>query len=341
MVDALLVAAGVLLVAFLVWAQIRREKQRTSDICTCTEDGMFPSVRVGGSEPPATDLPSGWISSDEAEYSGVATWLLVTDVDDTLLGDPASYARFVAAVAPAPHIAVVLNSSRPIRSLHKTAEELPTCRAMAWTSSPATVPIPMTMDWRPFGMIGALGTEIELHGQRIGSWQNRFGEFDRRPVDAVMSELGCEPHDPEFQTPLKASFSVPPPLQQKARRLISETAVPARVIRSGDTALDVIPADAGKGAALQQVQALLDIPPERTLAAGDSLNDLDMLQEANAIVVGNATPNLKTALGGGDAYFAKRTHAAGVLEGLQSAGALPPPTLITGAGPTQEDDPLP
>jgi hydroxymethylpyrimidine pyrophosphatase-like HAD family hydrolase len=243
------------------------------------------------------------ITQLDAEPSGRHNWLLVTDVDDTLLGDRSAFSQFVSAVAPTRELAVVLNSSRPIRSLRRTLRRLQT-------------------GWRPCGMIGALGTEIELGGRRNRRWTQRFSDFDREPIDSAMARLGCEPHDPGYQTPLKASFSVPAPLQTEALKAIGDTGAPAQVIQSGDTSFDVIPEDAGKGVALQEVQARFDVAPDHTLAAGDSCNDLDMLEEANAIVVGNATTQLKAALQEGDvdAYHATRSHAAGVLEGLQSAG---------------------
>jgi HAD superfamily hydrolase (TIGR01484 family) len=243
------------------------------------------------------------ITQKDAEPSGRHNWLLVTDVDDTLLGDRSAFSQFVSAVAPTKELAVVLNSSRPIRSLRRTLRRL-------------------QAGWRPCGMIGALGTEIELGGHKDRRWTQRFSAFDRKPIDSAMARLGCEPHDPEYQTPLKASFSVPAPRQTEAVKAIDDIGIPAQVIQSGGTSFDVIPEDAGKGAALQEVQARFDLAPDRTLAAGDSCNDLDMLEEANAIVVGNATAQLKTALQDGDvnAYYATRTHAAGVLEGLQAAG---------------------
>jgi HAD superfamily hydrolase (TIGR01484 family) len=246
----------------------------------------------------------------DAEHGRSHSWLLVTDVDDTLLGNRSAFSQFVSTISRTTELAVMLNSSRPIQSLQKTISRLPT-------------------DWCPCGMIGALGTEIELNGDRILRWTQRFSDFDREPIDAAMARLECEPHDQEFQTPLKASFSVPAPRQEEAQKAVSDTGIPARIVRSGETSFDVIPEDAGKGAALQEVREILGVTPERTLAAGDSANDLDMLQEANAIVVGNATPKLKTALRDSDvdAYHATRTHAAGVLEGLQSAGVPLRPEL--------------
>lgn len=238
-------------------------------------------------------------TNDSDEY-----WLLVTDVDETLLGDRAGLRDFVMTVGPAKYLDVVLNSSRPIRSLHRTMRELRT-------------------DWRPLGMIGALGTEIELRGEPMDHWPERFEDFKRGPIDAVMARLGCRAHSDEFQTPLKASYEVPPSLRPEAQRLVRNTGVRSKIVLSGHSNFDVIAEGAGKAPALREVQTRLGSSPERTVAAGDSCNDLDMLsaKEARAIVVGNATPQLKAALRGTDAYFARASHAAGLLEGLQSMGA--------------------
>lgn len=224
----------------------------------------------------------------------------MTDVDDTLLGDDDALGELLDALSE--DIVVVLNSARPLPSLHRSIEET-------------------DVDWSPFGIVGALGTQIELGGRRIRRWRRRFAGFDRRPVDRVMDRLGCTPHRPEFQTPFKASFDVAPGLQPEAEERIGRTGVPARIISSGETDFDVIPEQAGKGSALRYVRQTLGVPPERTLAAGDSLNDLDMLRAARGIVVGNARPRLRRAVADDDVHLAERAHAAGILEGLAAAGA--------------------
>jgi hydroxymethylpyrimidine pyrophosphatase-like HAD family hydrolase len=228
-------------------------------------------------------------------------WLLVTDVDDTLLGDDDALAGLLDALST--DLVVVLNSARPVPSLHRSVAGI-------------------EGDWRPFGIIGALGTQIELGGKRVRRWHRRFAGFDRRPVDELMDRLGCEPHRDEFQTPFKASFDVPPDLQPEAEERVRRARIPCRIISSGETNFDVIPERAGKGAALRYVRQVLGVPTERTVASGDSMNDLDMLGEARGIVVGNARPRLRAALDGReDVYVAGRSHAGGILEGLRAAGA--------------------
>ncbi len=228
----------------------------------------------------------------------VGTWLLVTDVDDTLLGDDAALRRLVGALAGTT-VAVVLNSSRPIDSV-----------AAGWRS--VTVALPLA------GIIGALGTEIELAGNRLDSWSSQFADFDRHVISATLAGFG-PPHRPEFQTAAKVSHAVPSEHWTEAMSALQHLGVPLRFVTSGASNFDAVPGAAGKAAALRYVAACLAVPPERVIAAGDSENDADMLRAANGIAVGNATDGLRRLLDGGT-YLAAGFHADGIVEGLRHYG---------------------
>ncbi|GBF89408.1 hypothetical protein Rsub_01980 [Raphidocelis subcapitata] len=104
--------------------------------------------------------------------------------------------------------------------------------------------------------------------------------------------------------------------------------------------VDVLPAAAGKGRAMEFVrQRLGGFSREETVAAGDGANDLQMLQQAQlAIAVGNCQPEVAAwaaeARGGsggsGGNGGGQRVHvaapgaeaAAGILEGLAALGFL-------------------
>ncbi len=59
---------------------------------------------------------------------------------------------------------------------------------------------------------------------------------------------------------------------------------------------EIIQKSRGKGRALLEVTELLEIPKEHTIAIGDSLNDLDMIETAGiGIAMGNACDKLKAA----------------------------------------------
>ena len=234
-------------------------------------------------------------------HRGDWNWLLVTDLDDTLLGDDAAFSRFVRTTTSVGGLAVAINSSRPLHSIRSTLSEV-------------------AVAWQPVAIVGALGTEIELEGRRIPEWSDRFGNFDRAPIDSLMSRLGHPPHAPEYQTPLKASFTVPAAVQDEAADAVAALGMETMIIRSGSSNFDVIPTGAGKGSAAQWLATRLEIPPGNVIAAGDSRNDVDMLLSARGIAVGNASPELKQLLAGSGAYFASAAHANGVVEGLRHHG---------------------
>lgn len=65
---------------------------------------------------------------------------------------------------------------------------------------------------------------------------------------------------------------------------------------SGRTWIDFMSMDADKGKALAEIQKLLGISPEETMAFGDNCNDIGMLSRASeSYAVANAHPQLKAA----------------------------------------------
>lgn len=237
-----------------------------------------------------------------------AAWMLVSDVDDTLLGDDGALADFAAAMgAQRTRFVLVYNSSRPCASLRKSLAAQPA--------------LP-----QPDYLIGALGTEIELgrSGQALDGYSRMLATGWRRDeIAALMAELGLAAHAAEYQTPLKASYDAPArELRELALTRLAGHDIRVKVIFSGDKNLDLIPVNAGKGQAADYLRARLDFRPERVLVAGDSGNDREMFRAPfKGIVVGNADADLK-ALTGPHIYHARASHAAGVLEGLRFWGAL-------------------
>ena len=78
-------------------------------------------------------------------------------------------------------------------------------------------------------------------------------------------------------------------------------------------------ADYHKGAALEELQRLLEIPREQTFAAGDHFNDISMLDGRYAqfpACPANAIPEVKQAVRGASGYIAKGECGAGVHEAL-------------------------
>ena len=137
--------------------------------------------------------------------------------------------------------------------------------------------------------------------------------------------MGYAPHDDIFQTDGKASFAVPG--KDDVERILEglrRSGIDFRSIYSGKSDLDILAPGAGKDAAMRYLAEQLGIPVERTVAAGDSGNDLALFEAAGkAIAVGNARRELLSSLPRHKTYLAKAHHAAGVEEGLTALGILP------------------
>jgi len=228
-------------------------------------------------------------------------WLLVSDVDDTLLGDDAALQQLALAWQAAPYLTVAYNSSRPCASLRQTLAENPYLPA-------------------PDYLIGAMGTEIR-HGSsgRVLTDYTRHlqqgWQLDR--ITTIINQMQLIAHPPQYQTPLKASFDVPGvEIYHQVVDRLHRAGLAAKVIYSGGKNLDIIPVQAGKGAVISYLYQKLQINPEQVVVAGDSGNDIEMfVPPYRGIVVANADNDLKQKHAD-HIYHAQRACAAGVLEGL-------------------------
>ncbi|MHA7773665.1 HAD-IIB family hydrolase [Roseibium sp. M-1] len=235
-------------------------------------------------------------------------WLLVSDIDDTLTGNRSDLDHLWRQLQDQGHgIRLALNSSRPAASVDRTLQ------------------VDFPPDFEPDAIITGLGTEIRLGGYFLESWQRQFLDWPCGKVHEIVGNLGYTAHEKQFQTRGKASFAVP--LRHDAERVLDalrRADIPFRHIYSGASDLDILAPGAGKDAAMRHLAEHLGIPLERTVAAGDSGNDLAFFEAAgHAIAVGNARRELVEAMPKEKSYHAAAHHAAGVLEGLTVLGLLP------------------
>lgn len=96
------------------------------------------------------------------------------------------------------------------------------------------------------------------------------------------------------------------------------------VISHGDL-VDILPKPASKGQAIRFLADKWNWPHDRIITAGDSGNDRDMLSGiGQGVIVGNHTSELVglDKRRAGQIYYADRPHAGGILEGLRHFGAL-------------------
>lgn len=138
---------------------------------------------------------------------------------------------------------------------------------------------------------------------------------------ADLPQLTLQPD--RFQHPLKVSFYTT--RARTADTLRARLGDAARVIYSGGRYLDVVPHAAGKASATRHVCDTFGIDEPIVLAAGDSGNDRDMLEEPGflGVAVGNAQPELGNIKRSSRFFAATRHHAAGVLEGARALGFFP------------------
>jgi len=242
----------------------------------------------------------------------VKPWLLVSDIDDTLTGNRGDLEQlWMQLRANGPGIRLALNSSRPSASVDRTLEDY------------------FPEGFEPDAIITGLGTEIRLRGSYLESWQSQFLDWPCGRVHEIVGNLGYPAHEAMFQTQGKASYAVPG--RQDAERVLDalrQAGIPFRHIYSGASDLDILAPGAGKDAAMRHVAQHFGVPLERTVAAGDSGNDLALFQAAGrAIAVGNARRELVEAMPKEKTYHAAAHHAAGVLEGLTVLGLLPQSAL--------------
>jgi sucrose-6F-phosphate phosphohydrolase len=227
-------------------------------------------------------------------------WLLVTDIDDTLLGDDEALRELLTALRAA-ELPIALNSSRPTASVRATIEA-------AWPPGEAPAD----------AVITALGTEIHYPDGPDEGWQQRFGDWPRDEIDGIIRGMGFEPHRDEFQTRFKASYVVPASEVARVEAALEAANLPRRTIHSGTTDYDVIPPQAGKAEAMFRVAETFDVSNEHVVVSGDSGNDLVMFEHAaRGIVVGNARAELRDRVDRSRAYLARGAYAAGILEGLR------------------------
>jgi len=243
-----------------------------------------------------------------------ADLVLLTDIDETLLGDEKGLetlldwrrreqARVVFGVA----------TGRTLRRALAILEE--------WK-----VPAPDLL-------ITSVGTEIHYGPDLVpdDSWTRHIRHLWRRDAiaGALAGTAGLEPQADENQGELKLSYNVDAARMPSVERLytrLRERDLLARLVYSQGKYLDVIPLRAGKGQALRYLAYRESLSPRQFVVAGDSGNDADMLLgDTRAVVVGNYKAELEPLRGSEQVYFASQRYARGILEGLSFYGVLGSP----------------
>ena len=231
--------------------------------------------------------------------------LILADIDNTLTGDEGAMQEFFRLIADAPlHVGFGIATGRRYEEVVRLLQEL-------------DVPPPEVL-------ITSVGTEIYYGKNHTPdrSWRKHIAH--RWELERVLEVLdGVEGlfRQPENeQSAFKASYRLDParaPKTNRIKRILRESGLQAKVVMSHGTFLDVIPTRAGSGVSVRHVAYKWNFPLEHVLAAGDSGNDEGMLSvNALGVVVGNYSAELEKLRKVPRVYFARASHAAGIIEGI-------------------------
>jgi sucrose-6-phosphatase len=244
-------------------------------------------------------------------------FLLVTDLDNTLVGDPIALAALNQQLTDWRSVGM--------KFVYSTGRSLTLYRQLQTAAN--------LLD--PDILITAVGTEIYPQGQTSpdATWAASMAiGWDRAAILAITQTLpDLVPQTSSEQNPFKVSFFLTPTaaatLLPALELHLQQQHLSAQLIYSSDKDLDILPLGANKGAAMTFVRQQLGFTPSQTVACGDSGNDIALFAsgDARGIIVSNAQPELLTwhaAHPSGDRYLAQTPYAAGIIEGLQYFGLI-------------------
>lgn len=235
--------------------------------------------------------------------------VLATDLDNTLIGDAAALARLQAMLSRRrDRVGLIYLTGR-------SRDSALTLLAAAGALAPDVL---VSDVGTAIGFGPAYAPDPQWTALLAPRW-NRQGVL--RAAAGCAGLIGQD-----IAAPLRCSFHMgdapATTLRQLSRRLAA-AGLDCRLVLSSGCDLDVLPRGAGKGAALCYLQARLVLPAGAVLVAGDSGNDLDMLQLGyHSVVVGGCRPELAGALPPG-VRRARGRAAAGILEALYHFGLAP------------------
>lgn len=242
--------------------------------------------------------------------------LLITDIDNTLIGDDAASEQLVQLLSEHQgHLGFGIASGRSLELVQEALSDHGIHEIDVVISSvgaeiyygPEFVPdrgwaSQLRAKWKPDRIHEALDALDFLHLQNRDYAQREFKiSYD------LVGDITAEEAEPLLHAALDSTQSA------------------YSLILSHGAFVDVLPHRASKGKAVRYLARKWNIPIEHVATAGDSGNDRDMLQGRTAgIVVGNHDQELATLKDSKPAriHFAKGCYAEGIIEGLQHYGFL-------------------
>jgi sucrose-phosphate synthase len=236
----------------------------------------------------------------------VSERLLVCDIDNTLIGDKVALEQLVEKLRDAgDRVGFGVATGRRIESAKKVLND--------WK-----VPVP---DF----FITSVGSEIH-YGTKLfedNGWKRHI-DYRWKP-DAIREAMrdmpGIRLQPREDQREFKISYFIEPkkaPMMREIIRHLRKLDLHVNAIYSHQAYLDLLPVRASKGAALRYLADKWEIAIDRVLVAGDSGNDVEMLNgDTLGVVVGNHSPELERLRDRDRIFFAEGHYAWGILQGME------------------------
>jgi len=231
--------------------------------------------------------------------------LLITDIDDTLVGDPAAMEKLLHLLDE--HYNQIGWGVATGRCLNRVLGVL------AEHGVPA-----------PDIIISSVGTEIYYGPElsRDSGWQQHLSHQWKPAV--IREALDALPflslQDEEDQRKYKISYFMEddPELLARVHQVLQGRKLRYNLEFSDGQFLDILPYRASKGKAIRYLSYKWEIPLARIMVCGDSGSDAQMLRgDTCGVVVGNYSRELESLRGLRKVYFSKQEYAAGILDGIR------------------------
>lgn len=134
---------------------------------------------------------------------------------------------------------------------------------------------------------GADGDYLESDNEELYRWLTESYKFNVTRVDDLL----------ELKEPcIKVSIYKPEGIEEATREIYEEFKDELKIACAGDMWLDCMANGVNKGMAIRTIQESLNIKPEETMAFGDQLNDIEMLECAYySFAVANAREEVRKA----------------------------------------------
>lgn len=256
-------------------------------------------------------LSKQFVKKDAAHFFGVKLVrmekIIVTDIDNTLLGDKTSlneFTRLIKTLPPETGFAVA--TGRTIRSAINILKE-------------NDVPLPDII-------ISSVGSEIYYNhnGESLYSkgWEAHISrQWKRERIVHLLKDFGfLKYQEEETQRKFKVSYFIEGGEKniQEIKRVLNDNKIKHTLVFSGGKFLDILPLRASKGKAIRYLSYRWNILRKNIIVAGDSGNDEEMLKgEMRGIVVSNYSSELESLREEKRIYFSRKPFAAGIIEGME------------------------